>query len=175
MITSVFCGCGGEEEVKTAPGTLIGIHYNRTSGSVANDEFHIYVNPEKFVAEYWPENTEEWVEDEDTSGWKMTEKSEKITDEQWKRIEETFLAVYPEIIPVKPKESFLNKLMKKFIREPMILDGGDSTDFAIEWQTEEGIITENLYDPQGTNGYRFSLLLMEIADPVGREIPGLEK
>ena len=105
----------------------------------------------------------------------MTEKSEKITDEQWKRIEETFLAVYPEIIPVKPKESFLNKLMKKFIREPMILDGGDSTDFAIEWQTEEGIITENLYTPQGTNGYRFYLLLKELADPIGREIPELEK
>lgn len=57
----------------------------------------------------------------------------------------------------------------------MILDGGDSTDFAAEWQTEEGIVTENLYDPQGTNGYRFSLLLMGIADLMGREIPELEK
>lgn len=161
--------------MKTAPGTLVGIHYNRTNGSVANDEFHIYVTPESFTAEYWPENPDEWIYDEVTYSYVMIEKKGETTEEQWKEIEETFLAVYPEIVPVKPKENFFDKLMKKFIREPMILDGGDSTDFAAEWQTEEGIVTENLYDPQGTNGYRFSLLLMEIADPMGREIPEFEK
>ena len=59
MITSVFYGCGGEEEVKTAPGTLIGIHYDRTNGSVANADFHIYVTPYNFVAEYMPKNEDE--------------------------------------------------------------------------------------------------------------------
>lgn len=175
LIISLFCGCGGEEDMKTAPGILVGIHYNRTNGSVANDEFHIYVTPESFTAEYWPENPDEWVYDEVTYSYVMTEKKGEITEEQWKEVEETFLAVYPEIVPVKSKENFFDKLMKKFIREPMILDGGDSTDIAAEWQTEEGIVTEKLYDPQGTNGYRFSLLLMEIADPMGREIPELEK
>ena len=70
--------------MKTVPGTLIGIHYNRTNGSVANDEFHIYVTPYSFSAEYWPENPEEWVKDEDIPVWYMTEKKEKITEEQWK-------------------------------------------------------------------------------------------
>jgi hypothetical protein len=64
--------------------------------------------------------------------------------------------------------------MKKFIVEPTILDGGDSTDFSVEWQTEEGIITEKVSDPNGTNGYRLYLLLQELADPIGREIHGLE-
>lgn len=175
LIISVFCGCGGEEDMKTAPGTLVGIHYNRTNGSVANADFYIYVTPYNFVAEYMPENEDEWIYDEVTLGYVMTEKTGEVTKEQWKAIEETVLTVYPEIAPKEIKESFFKKLMKKFIVEPTILDGGDSTEFSAEWKTEEGIITENLYNPQGTNGYRFSLLLMEIADPMGREIPELEK
>ena len=174
MIISVFCGCGGEEEVKTAPGTLIGIHYNRTNGSVANDDFHIYVTPYNFTAEYMPKNEDEWIYDEVTLGYVMTEKTGNVTEEQWKEIEETVLAVYPEIAPKEVKESFFKKLMKKFIVEPTILDGGDSTDFSVEWQTEEGIITEKVSDPNGTNGYRLYLLLQELADPIGREIHGLE-
>ena len=175
MITSVFCGCGGEEEVKTAPGTLIGIHYDRTNGSVANADFHIYVTPYNFTAEYMPENEDEWIYDEVTLGYVMTEKTGNVTEEQWKEIEETVLAVYPEIAPKKIKESFFKKLMKKFIVEPTILDGGDSTDFSVEWQTEEGIITEKVSDPNVTNGYILYLLLQELADPIGREIPELEK
>ena len=57
----------------------------------------------------------------------------------------------------------------------MILDGGDWSGFCLEWQTPERIVTEKLGTPQGTNGYRFYLLLMELADPAGREIPQLEK
>lgn len=174
-IAFVFCGCGGEEDMKTAPGTLVGIHYDRTNGSVANDEFHIYITPHSFAAEYWPENVDEWVYDETMLGYVMTEKTGEISEEQWKEIEETFLAVYPEIIPVKKKESFFEKLKNKFIEEPFVLDGGDSTNLSAEWQTEEGIVTENLYNPQGTNGYRFYLLLKELADPAGRKIPELEK
>ena len=174
MITSVFCGCGGEEEVKTAPGTLIGIHYDRTNGSVANADFHIYVTPYNFVAEYMPENEDEWIYDEVTLGYVMTEKTGNVTEEQWKAIEETVLAVYPEIAPKEIKESFFRKLMKKFIVEPTIMDGGDSTKFSVEWQTEEGIITEKVSDPNGMNGYRLYLLLQELADPIGREIHELE-
>ena len=174
-IAFVFCGCGGEEDMKTAPGTFVGIHYDRTNGSVANDEFHIYITPHSFTAEYWPENVDEWVYDETMLGYVMTEKTGEISEEQWKEIEETFLAVYPEIIPVKKKEGFFEKLKNKFIEEPFALDGGDSTNLSAEWQTEEGIVTENLYNPQGTNGYRFYLLLKELADPAGRKIPELEK
>lgn len=47
----------------TAPGTLKGVHYDRINGSVANDEFHIYVTPYRFVAEYRSDNFDEWVED----------------------------------------------------------------------------------------------------------------
>ena len=115
MIISVFCGCGGEEEVKTAPGTLVGIHYNITNGSVANADFHIYVTPYNFVAEYMPENEDEWIYDEVILGYVMTEKTGNVTEEQWKAIEETVLAVYPEIAPKEIKESFFRKLMKKFI------------------------------------------------------------
>ena len=175
MITSVFCGCGGEEDMKTAPGTLVGIHYNITNGSVANADFYIYVTPYNFVAEYMPENEDEWIYDEVTLGYVMTEKTGEVTKEQWKAIEETVLTVYPEIAPKEIKESFFKKLMKKFIVEPTILDGGDSTEISAEWQTEEGIVTENLYNPQGTNGYRLHLLLQELADPIGRDIPELEK
>ncbi|MBQ5897071.1 MAG: hypothetical protein IIW81_01255, partial [Oscillospiraceae bacterium] len=83
MIISVFCGCGGEEEVKTAPGTLVGIHYNITNGSVANADFYIYVTPYNFVAEYMPKNEDEWIYDEVTLGYVMTEKSGNVTEEQW--------------------------------------------------------------------------------------------
>ena len=174
MITSVFCGCGGEEEVKTAPGTLIGIHYDRTNGSVANDEFHIYVTPYNFVAEYMPENGDEWIYDEVTLSYVMTEKTGNVTEEQWKAIEETVLAVYPEIAPKEIKESFFRKLMKKFIEEPTVLDGADYTGISLEWKSEGGIITENVSDPNGMNGYRLYLLLQELADPIGREIHELE-
>ena len=176
LIISVFCGCGGEtEDMKTAPGTLVGIHYNRTNGSVANDEFHIYVTPYSFSAEYWPENPEEWVKDEDIPVWYMTEKKEKITEEQWKEIEETVLAVYPELIGGRKKEvSFFDKLISKFIKEPMILDGGDSQDFSLDWMLEDGsIISEKFGTPQGNNGVRLYWLLCELADPIGREIPEL--
>ena len=101
--------------MKTAPGTLVGIHYDRTNGSAANDEFHIYITPHSFAAEYWPENVDEWVYDETMLGYVMTEKTGEISEEQWKEIEETFLAVYPEIIPVKKKEGFFEKLKNKFI------------------------------------------------------------
>ena len=174
MITSVFCGCGGEEEVKTAPGTLIGIHYDRTNGSVANDEFHIYVTPYNFVAEYMPKNEDEWIYDEVTLGYVMTEKTGNVTEEQWKAIEETVLAVYPEIAPKEIKESFFRKLMKKFIEEPTVLDGADYTNISLEWKSEGGIITEKVSDPNGMNGYRLYLLLQELADPIGREIHELE-
>ena len=160
--------------MKTAPGTLVGIHYNRTNGSVANDEFHIYVTPENFTAEYLPENPDEWVYDEVTYSYVMTEKTGNVTEEQWKDIEETVLAVYPEIAPKKIKESFFRKLMKKFIEEPTVLDGADYTEISLEWKTEDGIITEKVSDPNGTNGYRLYLLLQELADPIGREIHGLE-
>ena len=174
MITSVFCGCGGEEEVKTAPGTLIGIHYDRTNGSVANADFHIYVTPYNFVAEYMPVNEDEWIYDEVILGYVMTEKTGNVTEEQWKAIEETVLAVYPEIAPKEIKESFFRKLMKKFIEEPTVLDGADYTEISLEWKSEGGIITEKVSDPNGMNGYRLYLLLQELADPIGREIHELE-
>ena len=81
-IAFVFCGCGDEEDMKTAPGTLVGIHYDRTNGSVANDEFHIYITPHSFAAEYWPENVDEWVYDETMLGYVMTEKTGEISEEQ---------------------------------------------------------------------------------------------
>ena len=178
MIISVFCGCGGEtEDMNTVPGTLYGIHYDRKNGSVANDEFHIFATPHSFYAEYWPENPEEWVKDEDIPVWKMTEKKEDTNEELWKEIEKTVLAVYPELVRtgVKEKEGFFAKLKKKFIEEPFILDGGDSSDFSLEWMLEDGtVINEKFADPQGANGYRLYLLLKELADPVGREIPELE-
>jgi hypothetical protein len=64
--------------------------------------------------------------------------------------------------------------MKKFIEEPTVLDGADYTEISLEWKTEDGIITEKVSDPNGTNGYRLYLLLQELADPIGREIHGLE-
>ena len=105
----------------------------------------------------------------------MSEKEAEISEEQWKEIEETFLAVYPEIIPMKTKESFFDKIKRKFIKEPTILDGGDKISVKAEWKTETGIITETFYAPLGANGYRFDLILKELADPIGREIPELEK
>ena len=85
------------------------------------------------------------------------------------------IELYPEIAPKEIKESFFRKLIKKFIKEPTILDGGDYTEVSLEWETEGGIITEKVADPNGTNGYRLRLLFKELADPVGREIPELEK
>ena len=35
---------------------LIGIRYDKVYGSVANADFHIYITPGSFDAEYWPEN-----------------------------------------------------------------------------------------------------------------------
>ena len=67
-------------------------------------------------------------------------------------------------------------LKKKFIEEPMILDGGDSSDFSLDWMLEDGsVINEKFVEPQGTNGVRLYWLLCELADPIGREIPELEK
>ena len=64
--------------------------------------------------------------------------------------------------------------MKKFIEEPTVLDGADYTEISLEWKSEGGIITENVSDPNGMNGYRLYLLLQELADPIGREIHELE-
>ena len=175
LIVLSFCSCGGGEDLKTAPGTLSGIYYDRTNGSIANADFHIYVTPYNFVAEYLPENEKDWIYDEDSCGYIMSEKEAEISEEQWKEIEETFLAVYPEIIPMKTKESFFDKIKRKFIKEPTILDGGDKISVKAEWKTETGIITETFYAPLGANGYRFDLILKELADPIGREIPELEK
>ena len=174
MILS-FCSCGGEEDLKAVPGTLCGIHYDRTNGSVANADFHIYVTPYNFVAEYLPENEDEWIYDEDSCSYVMSEKKSEISEEEWKEIEETFLAVYPEITPMKTKESFLDKIKKKIIAEPTILDGGDKISVKAEWRTEEGIVTEVFNAPQGENGYRLDLIFKELADPIGREIPELKK
>ena len=55
--------------------------------------FYIYVTPYNFVAEYMPENEDEWIYDEVTLGYVMTEKSGDVTEEQWKEIVKNYYKI----------------------------------------------------------------------------------
>ena len=143
------------------PGTLAGIRYDRVHGSVANADFHVYITSDSFEAEYWPEDIEEMVYDEESMSYIPVQKTEKITGEQWDKIKEKVLSFYPEL-KAKEKDGFFKNLLTKIFNDPVVLDGGYSTYLCLEWKTDEGVMTEKFVLPENEKNEEMYLLLEEI-------------
>ena len=144
-------GCKGDENMneKALPGKLAGISYDKVSGMVANADYHINVTPEGFDAEFWPEDVEDFIYDSETESYiPCIMENVPITEEQWNKIEEAALSVYPEMEPAKTKEGFFEKLFKNFIKsKTTVADDSDMTYFILYWETEDGAFWEKCYVP----------------------------
>ena len=135
-------GCKGDEDMG---GKIVGISYDKVSGMVANADYHINVTPECFSAEFWPEDIEDFIFDPETESYlPCVMEDVPITEEQWNKIEEAILLIYPKMEPVKAKEGILKKLFKKTMP---VADDADMTCFTLYWETENGVLFEKYHVP----------------------------
>ncbi len=84
-------------------------------------------------------------------------------------MEQIILELYPlmEPIPENRREVKLPPWIE-------VMDGGDSTSLILTWSTEDGTQSIRYNPPNDRRILTLIALLEELADPIGREIPGYE-
>ena len=151
------------------PGTLTGVTYSHTSGMVARADFAITLSPEAILeTSYFPALDPDTAEDED---WYhlSTKENVPITAAQWSDVEQIILELYPLMEPIPE-----NRREVKLPPGIEVMDGGDSTSLILTWSTEDGTRSIRYNPPNDRRILTLIALLEELADPIGREIPGYE-
>ncbi len=151
------------------PGTLTGVTYSHTSGMVARADFAITLSPEAILeTSYYPALDPDTAEDED---WyhPSTKENVPITAAQWSDVEQIILELYPLMEPIPE-----NRREVKLPPGIEVMDGGDSTSLILTWSTEDGTRSIRYNPPNDRRIHTLIALLEELADPIGREIPGYE-
>lgn len=165
-------GCGKIQPVPTAPeekplpGTLVGVNYATGGGMAYRTEFSIRLTKDEIEhTDFWPADFEK---DE------MEEKSHvPITGDQWKEVETLILELYGDRLLEEVKPTPESKLPSNLL-DQFVLDGGDYTNLSLVWNTEEGTEEIDYYWPGDRRVVTLVDLLMELADPQGREITWYE-
>ncbi len=145
----------------SAPGTLVGLHYASSGGSMEwRSEFEIEVTPEELVhSACWPED---WMER------KLDEPAQRdhvpLTVSQWAELERIVLTLYPQMQEAVPAEA------QPLPDDVVILDGGDYQNLWLTWRTAEGDRTALYAWPSDRRVTTLHTLLWELADPRGREV-----
>ena len=132
----LFSSCGKEKAAPSEPlGKLIGLTYNRSGGMERGSDFYIS------ISNHWIEAMEyfdlEALED-------VRVKDLPLDAEHWEAIEASVTQLWPTLEEKAPqkKRSRLYWILNGFWDgEPMMLDGGDSTELSLVWETEEGTVT----------------------------------
>ena len=96
-----------------------------------------------------------------------------ITAGQWAEVEQVVLELYPLMEP-KPEPridlwSSLGRLLGG------VKDGVSSSSITLIWDTEEGEQRIKYSSPNDKRISTLAALLKELADPIGREIPGMTR
>lgn len=174
LISSIF-GCGNKAnggspdtvelppafvpEIPEAPGELIGVTMEYSAGSMVwGTEFDIDLTESEMVScAYW---------DHEGDMSQMTTKEHvPVTEEQWADVKKAVMDLWGswEEIP----ENVLNKKPDPNIQ---VLDGGGYNRWWLTWKTEDGTQKIRYYYPSDRRAATLNDILMEIADPKGREI-----
>lgn len=148
------------------PGMLVGVSYNRTSGSVARRDFFIQLSPEKVVySTYWPADEDYYANGEQYTP--AVKENVAITKEQWADVEQIVLELYPQLEEIPEKRDHYNIPLPGV----HVLDGGDESNLTLLWDTGEAEKKIDYNLPNDRRTMTLLALLEELVDPVGREIP----
>jgi hypothetical protein len=149
------------------PGRLAGVRHEYSGGSMNfGDDFDIDVTPSEIVyASFW---------DIDKSrDNKQVLKNVSLSPAQWGNVEKAVTDLWNsgkwKIIP----DEVLNK--KTSPSEEFMLDGGDYSRWFLTFETADGAVTRQYYDPSERRIVTLRNVLFELADPKGREIKWYEE
>ena len=147
----------------TPPGELVGIRFEMSGGSMNfHSEFGIEVTPDEIVwAEYWPE---------EDYGIDITRKEHvPVTEAQWGDLVRIVGDLFEELRPVPEKTPGEDEALLDG-EDIEILDGGDYWLLYLTWRTADGDKTVQYYNTSDRREQTLVSLLMELAEPIGREI-----
>ena len=159
MAALLFSGCGKEQTAPSEPpGKLVGLTYSKSGGMERGNDFYIRIKNGQIEAmEYF-----DWEELED-----IEIKDLELDSEVWGNIEEIVAQMWPtleEKVPEKKRSRLYWILNGFWDGEPMILDGGDRTDFSLVWETDEGAVTiPYRWDNSDPMNFELATLLMALA------------
>ena len=132
----MFSGCSNRQVAPAEPpGILIGLEYSRSGGMERGNDFYIRIMGSRIEAL-------EYSDPEDLEDIRL--KDLPLDAQIWESIETTVAQMWPALEEKAPqkKRSRLHWILNGFwFGEPMILDGGDSTELSLVWETEEGALT----------------------------------
>ena len=150
------------------PGTLLGIMYSYSGGMTVRNDFFIWLSPDAIVETfYYPEEPPKGV------GWHecLTKEDVPITAGQWTDVEQVVLELYPLMEPKPERRSGILGSLASWLGA---VDESSSSGITLIWDTEEGEQRIKYSSPNDKRISTLVALLKELADPIGREIPGYD-
>lgn len=147
------------------PGTLTGVMFSYSGGMTIRNDFFIWLSPEAIVETfYYPEEPPKGV------GWheQFDKENVPITAGQWADVEQVVLELYPLMKPEPERKRGLWNSPGHWFGA---VDGSDSSSITLIWTTEEGEQKIRYAPPDDDRIHTLTVLLRELADPIGREIP----
>ncbi len=155
-------GCGKTQptptvpEEKLLPGTLICIRYSQSNPTIAGYDFSIDLTKDEIQSTcFYPG---------ELGGQEPVEKSHiTITEKQWEDVQAVIFDLYPNMEEAEASKT-------DYRNDAFVLDGGDSTDLSLIWDTKDGVVEIGYRWPSDRRVLTLTALLREMADPQGREI-----
>ena len=158
-----------QTEPDAPPGTLTGIMYSYPGGMEARSDFFIWLSPEAIVETfYYPEEPPEGVGFHEI----FEKENVPITAGQWEEVEQVVLELYPLMEPKPEPRTDLWSSLGRLLGG--VKDGVSSSSITLIWDTEAGEQRIKYFSPNDKRISTLVALLKELADPIGREIPGYE-
>ncbi len=139
---------------------LIGVEYLTSIGMTHGDDFSIKVKRDKIVnSRYFCRYDYEYKEISDVV----------ITKKQWEKIESAVYAILPSLKIFRPRRHRLSLFIG--FGDAIALDGPNESVFTLTWQSSDGKKdTIRYYSPSDRRFLTLISILMETANPIGREI-----
>lgn len=159
ILSLLFAGCGTQQEVPPElPGKLVGVSYDRTVGMERGSNFSVSIERDKILSmEYFDSEELEYIEVQDVP----------LEEGIWESVETAVTQMWPTLQEKVPQEkrSRLYWILSGFRDgEPMVLDGGDRTDFSLVWETAEGTVTiPYRWDNSDSQYFELAALLKALA------------
>lgn len=141
--------------------TLSGISYYNENGMVYGENCSIDLSEKELISAYV------FHADEETSEY-LTKEHVSISEEQWKQASEAVMVLAPLLQEIPESKGDLLDMKNQVFQAT---DGPQSEELALTWRNEEDIeVKHQYYIPQDLRVNTLIDILMEIADPIGREI-----
>lgn len=161
-VMMLLTGCGKTPptpkvpDTPVPPGTLVGVSCSESNPTIAGYDFSIDLTREEIQHTcFYPG---------EMGGCEPVEKSHiPITEKQWENVQAVILELYPHM-----EETKADKTSRQ--NDAFVLDGGDSTELSLTWETQDGMVEIGYRWPADRRVLTLIALLRELADPQGREI-----